>query len=169
MQRRTLLRAAPALALPLLAQAQDGRGGRFEDDLFSHLAGRWRLTRQIGDKQTHNTVQADWVLQHQFLRLQLRDVATPSRYEADVYIGYSHAEQVYVAHWLDNFGGRFSGLGRGQRQGLSVAFRFDFPSGPFLNTFRWEPDTDSWHCHLESVAADGTRRSFARDHLVRDV
>lgn len=171
MKRRQLLTTAlSSLAtLPALAdgEARDGRGGRFEDDLFANLEGEWLLTRQIGGREAQNSVTATWVLQHQFLRLQMRDLATPSRYEADVYIGYSHATGEYVAHWMDNFGGHFAGEGRGRRSGNAVEFRFAYASGPFFNTFRWDPAGKTWSCLLESVAKNGERQLFARDTLVR--
>ena len=171
MNRRTAYLALIALLLlsgPRVASAQrDGRGGRFEDDLIAKLEGNWTLTRQIRGTESKNTVSASWVLQHQFLLLRMRDVAIPSRYEADVYIGYSYAANEYVAHWIDNFGGHFSGTGRGKRNGNSVEFRFEYPDGPFFNTFSWDPGSGTWNCHLESVAKDGTRQTFARDSLAR--
>lgn len=145
----------------------DGRGGRFDDELFAQLEGEWLLTRQIRGTEVKNTVVADWVLQHQFLHLRMRDVATPPRYEAEVYIGYAHAAKEYVAHWIDNFGGHYSAVGRGRREGHSVAFRFEYPDGPFFNTFTWDPATGTWTCHLEAVGKDGVRSTFARDRLVR--
>ncbi len=145
---------------------RDGRGGRFEDDLLSNLEGEWVLKRQIAGRDVENTASVTWVLQHQFLLLRMRDVATPSKYEADVYLGYSYQAKQYVAHWIDNFGGRFSAVGRGVRRGNSVEFRFEYPDGPFYNTFTWDPVSRSWHCHLESVGVNGTRSTFARDTLV---
>jgi len=169
--RRTFLGALPgfaALLAGLRAEAQvDGRGGRFEDDLFANLEGEWLLTRQIRGTEARNSVTATWVLQHQFLLLRMRDLASPSRYEADVYIGYSQAARQYVAHWIDNFGGHYSGIGRGRRDGNSVEFRFEYPDGPFYNTFSWDPASGTWSCHLESVGKDGARVTFARDRLVR--
>ncbi len=157
-----------AACLPAAADTRgDGRGGRFEDDLFVHLEGRWDLTRRIGGREAHNAVEARWALQHQFLHVHMKDKAEPPRYEAEVYIGYSHAADEYVAHWIDNFGGRYSAMGRGKRQGNSVEFRFEYPDGPFFNTFTWEPKDGTWHCHLESVGKDGRRTTFARDRLVR--
>ena len=95
------------------------------------------------------------------------DTASPPQYEADVYIGYSNAAKQYVAHWIDNFGGHFSAVGRGRREGNSVEFRFEYPTGPFYNTFTWDPKAGTWSCQLESVAKDGTRTTFARDTLAR--
>jgi hypothetical protein len=171
MYRRWALSLLAGLAL--LGQAggasgaEDGRGGRFEDDLFSRLEGEWVLTRSIRGTEVRNAVTAGWVLQHQFLLVRMRDVATPSEYEADVYIGYSSETGEYVAHWLDNFGARYAAVGRGKRVGNSVEFRFEYPDGPFFNTFSFDPATGTWTCHLESVGADGQRTTFARDILVR--
>jgi hypothetical protein len=177
MKRRSLLLYLPGLpclsaagatlmAPPAYSQA-DGRGSRFEDDLFARLEGDWLVTRQIRGTEVKNQLSATWVLQHQFLRLQMRDVASPPRYEAEVYIGYSYAAKAYVAHWMDNFGGHFSAAGRGQRDGNSVEFRFEYPDGPFFNTFAWDPASGTWSCHLESVGKDGKRSTFARDKFVR--
>jgi len=165
-RRQLALTLLAAIVPPVHAQV-DGRGGRFEDDLFSHLEGEWLLTRVIGGRELKNAVSASYVLQHQFLLLRMRDVATPSKYEADIYIGYSNASKEYVAHWIDNFGAHFSAVGRGRREGNSVEFRFQYPDGPFFNTFSWEPETQTWHCHLQSAASDGTRSTFAKDTLVR--
>ncbi|HEY8226282.1 MAG TPA: hypothetical protein VIG25_13455 [Pyrinomonadaceae bacterium] len=38
----------------------------------------------------------------------MKDVQTPSQYEAMVFIGYDNTSERYVAHWIDIFGGRFS-------------------------------------------------------------
>jgi len=167
MNRRVFLLCFAAAALQTSQARVDGRGGRFDDDLFANLEGEWLLTRQIGGREVRNSVSASWVLQHQFLLIRMRDTATPSRYEADVYIGYSYKAQEYVAHWIDNFGGHFSAVGRGTRKGNAVEFRFEYPDGPFFNTFTWEPETKSWRCHLESVDKSGVRSTFATDTLVR--
>jgi hypothetical protein len=154
------------IATPAFGQA-DGRGSRFEDDLFAKLEGEWHVTRQIHGTEVTNTISATWVLQHQFLHLRMRDLASPPRYEAEVYIGYSYAAKEYVAHWIDNFGGHFSALGRGKRDGNSVEFRFEYPDGPFFNTFSWDPASGTWTCHLESSGSDGKRTTFARDRFAQ--
>ena len=145
----------------------DGRGGRFDDGLLSLLEGRWALERQIRGTVSHNTLDVNWVLAHQFLRLHMKDVATPSHYEAIVLIGYVHASHEYVAHWTDTFGGRFSAIGRGIRKGDSVEFRFDYPEGPFYNTFTRDSSTDTWRMRLENQEDDGSRSLFALDTLRR--
>lgn len=69
-----LLACASRVALACAAEAaRDGRGHPFEDDLIAHLAGRWDLTRTMGNRQVRNSVVADWVLDH-----QMRRSTTPS-------------------------------------------------------------------------------------------
>jgi hypothetical protein len=161
----TFAPAAPADEAPAVA---DGPRGRFDDDLIARLAGDWRLQRQIRGTEVRNVVHADWVLNHQFLEVRMKDVAEPSRYEAIVMIGYVHADKRYVAVWTDTYGAKFAGIGYGTRQGNSVEFRFDSPDGRFFNTFTWQPDKRQWTMRLESQdAGGGTRKLFAIDTLTR--
>src|ERR1700683_5007321 len=70
----------------------DGPGRIFKDVFIENLAGEWKLTRKIRGKEVENTATAEWVLNHQFLKLQMKDVADPPTYEALVLIGYDHAD-----------------------------------------------------------------------------
>jgi len=74
----------------------------------------------------------------------------------------------YVAHWIDAFGGRFSEtLGYGTRSGNIIKFVFEYPDGPFLNTFTWNPDKKSWTFLMQQKDQNGKRPLFAEDTLVR--
>ena len=151
-----------------VAQEQaDGPKRTFRDPFIEQLAGDWQLKRQIRGREVENTVKAEWVLNHQFLQIHMKDVAVPPAYEALVYIGYQHADQRYVAHWLDVFGGKFSAVGYGKRDGDSIAFVFRYDDGPFYNTFRWDAATQSWTMTMESAGKDGKRQLFAIDTLRR--
>jgi hypothetical protein len=163
-----------ALALLLLfcfsaaaEEPADGPKRIFRDPFIEQLAGEWQLKRQIRGRQVENTVKAGWVLNHQFLQLHMTDVAVPPAYEALVYIGYSHAEQRYVAHWIDVFGGKFSAIGYGKRSGDSIPFAFQYDDGPFHNTFKWDAAAQGWTFTMESVGKDGKRQLFAVDTLRR--
>jgi hypothetical protein len=163
-----LLKAALlAAAIPAFGQPIDGRGGRFEDDLMSNLEGQWLATRQIRGTTVQNRIDASWVLAHQFLQVHMLDTQVPSRYEAIVLIGYVYSSKEYVAHWTDTFGAKFSAVGRGRREGNSVEFRFEYPDGPFYNTFTWDPAAKVWKMRMESQGADGKRSLFAIDTLER--
>jgi len=144
----------------------DGPNRIFRDELLDKLAGNWKLTRKIRGRTVENSVRAEWVLNHQFLLVHMKDVATPSTYEAMVYIGYDNASERYVVHWLDLFGGRFSEtLGYGSRSGNSIKFVFEYPDGPFHNTFTWDEKTGGWNFLLETKDKTGKWVVFAEDTL----
>jgi hypothetical protein len=166
MKLRSIFAAAlVTAALPLFAQPIDGRGGRFDDDLISNMEGHWLVTRQIRGTTVQNELTASWTLAHQFLQAHMKDTQVPARYEALVLIGYVYSSQEYVAHWTDSFGAKFSAVGRGKRLGNTVEFRFEYPDGPFFNTFTWDPLAKTWQLRMENQAADGKRALFAIDTL----
>lgn len=166
-------RAIPFVAAMLVAlvagaaSAEPPARAPFQDDLISNLEGRWDLVRQIRGKEVRNTVEARWVLAHQFLELHMKDVTEPPAYEAIVLIGHDASANRYVAHWTDTWGGQFSALGRGTRTGHTIEFRFDYPDGPFFNTFTWNPDAKEWTFRGENQDAAGKRTLFLLDTLKR--
>jgi len=128
-------------ALAFADERKDGPGIRFNDDLVSRLEGRWELTRTMRGQESKSAVKADRVLDHQFLRVRMKDLATPPKYEAHVYNGWSNTSQHYDIHWMDVWGGHYSGRGVGARTGDTIEFRFPDPDCAFVNTFaseRWE-------------------------------
>jgi hypothetical protein len=167
---RAILAALVLLAtIPAAAQEPaDGPNRIFRDAFIDNLVGEWRLMRQIRGREVENTVSADWVLNHQFLRIHMKDVADPPTYEALVYIGYQHADQRYVVHWLDVYGGKFSAIGYGKRVGDTIPFVFQYDDGPFYNTFKWDARTESWTLTMEATGKDGKRELFAVDTLRRN-
>lgn len=106
--------------------------------------------------------------QLQIQTLQGAGTKTPASYEAMVFIGYDNTSERYVAHWIDVFGGRFSeSLGYGTRAGNSIKFVFEYPDGPFHNTFTWNPETKMWVSLLEQKDTTGKWKVFAEDTLRR--
>ena len=146
----------------------DGPHRQFRDDLLDNLVGSWRLTRKIRGQTVENSVRAEWVLNHQFLQIHMKDVKSPPAYEAMVFIGYDNTSERYVAHWLDVFGGRSSEtLGFGVRSGNSIKFVFEYPDGPFHNTFTWDPGARAWNFLMRSKDKTGKWTVFAEDNLRR--
>jgi Protein of unknown function (DUF1579) len=149
-------------------ESLDGPSRIFQDPLLNNLVGEWQLKRQIGGRAAENAVTVEWVLNHQFLRIHMKDVKTPSSYEAMVFVGYDNTSERYVVHWIDVFGGRFSEtLGYGSRNGNAIKFVFEYPDGPFHNTFRWNPQTKSWRFLMEQKNRDGKWVTFAEDTLMK--
>ncbi len=146
----------------------DGRHRTFNDDLLENMVGEWKITRRIRGQSLENTATVEWVLNHQFMKVHLKDVQKPSQYEAMVFIGYDNMSERYVVHWIDVFGGRSSEtLGYGTRNGNSIKFVFEYPDGPFHNTFTWNPETKTWKFVLEQKTQAGKWTTFAEDALRR--
>ena len=160
--------AASVTNLVSAQQPLDGRDRIFKDELLDNLAGDWKITRRFKTRTSENTATVEWVLNHQWLLIKMRDVNSPPQYEANIYVGYDNTSDRYVAHWIDFFGGRFSEtLGYGTRNGNSIKFVFEYPDGPFLNTFTWSPEKKSWTFLMQQKDNAGKWTLFAEDTLVR--
>jgi len=152
-----------------LAQAQlelDGPQHIFHDSLLDNMVGTWKLSGKVMGRNADHTVQAEWTLNHQFLRIHEKD-ENPAKngdvpYEAMVMVGYDNASERYVAHWTDVYGGRFSEtLGYGSRSGNEIRFVFEYPDGPFHTTFRWKPDAEQWEWLMQTKDKSGQWTEFA--------
>lgn len=148
------------LLRPSIAQ-EDSEPDRFHDAFLDQLTGTWTMTGHVmGDSVTYEA-DAEWVLDHQFLRLRMEDVNAPPEYVAHVYIGYDGTDDQYLAHWLDDSGGRYSKtLGYGQREGEALTFEFDYPNGPFHTTFAQRAG-ETWHVSMRAKEDEGTWSTFA--------
>jgi hypothetical protein len=150
----------------------DGPKHIFRDPLVDNLVGTWKLAGKVMGRSADHTVQAEWVLNHQFLRIhETNDAATKPgdvSYEAIVMLGYDNASERYVAHWIDVYGGRFSEtLGYGSRSGNDIRLVFEYPDGPFRTTFRWKPDVGQWQWLMQGKDKSGQWVEFADMTLVR--
>jgi hypothetical protein len=166
---RALLLIATLAPLHALAQAPP----EWKDDLADRMVGTWTLTGHVMGREAHHTVEAEWVLNHQFLRIHEKTAASAPaserRYEAIWFLGYDAVSERYVLHLLDVFGGRFSEtLGYGTRDGNAIRFVFEYPDGPFHTTYRWSPGTGAWQWRLEQKDKDGKWAKFADFKLTRD-
>ena len=145
----------------------EGNGAQFHDDLLENLVGKWKLDRKMRSRTAENHVDVQWVLNHQFLQIHMKDVANPPQYEALVTVGAGAADGSYVVYWLDSFGGLYSEKGYGTRDGNSIKFVFPYPDGEVHNTFSWLSESNSWHCLIEQAGTDGQLVVFAEDTLTR--
>jgi hypothetical protein len=139
---------------------------------MDHLAGAWKMEGTVMRQDAHHDVQAEWVLNHRFMRIQEKTAAqAPSAehpYEATWYLGYDSTSERYVLHLLDVFGPRFSEtLGYGTRDGNAIRFIFEYPDGPFHTIFRWIPDQNAWQWQMEQKNKEGKWTPFADLKLTR--
>lgn len=133
------------------------------DPYLRHLVGGWDIQRSIRAKVVGNHLDVEPVLGGAFVRLHMQSTTPTDPYEAIVLVGYDAERGEYVAHWCDSFGPGMSAVGRGKREGERLELRFEYPNGPFFNTWVRVPETDEWTFTGESGSADGSRRLFARD------
>jgi hypothetical protein len=136
------------------------------------MAGTWKVEGQIMGREVHHEVHADWVLNHQFLRLHEKTAAeapkSEQRYEAFWYLGYDPISKRYVLHLIDIFGARYSEtLGYGIREGNRIHFVFEYPDGPFHTTYIWNPQKDTWEWLIEQKGKNGKWTRFADLKLTR--
>ncbi len=124
--------------------------------------------RKMQGRISEHVVKAEWVLNHQFFRIQMRHVENPPAYEATVFIGWDPTQERYVVHWLDVFGGKSSQtLGYGTRNGNTIKFAFTYPEHPFVNTFSWNPEATTWNFLMQQKNPNKSWSVFAEDNLSR--
>jgi len=162
------------LAMPWASMGQDLDGPThvFNDSLLDNMVGSWNLTGKVLGRRADHVVEAEWVLNHQFLRIHEKDrnsaanVTVP--YEAMIMIGYDNTSERYVVHWTDIYGGRFSEtLGYGARVGNEIRLVFEYPDGPFHTTFHWFPETHQWTWRMQTRDKSRMWTDFADLLLVR--
>jgi hypothetical protein len=153
------------------ARPLDGPKRILHDELLEQMIGSWNLTGKIMGQIANHSVEAGWVLDHQFLRIHEVDAGSAPegvKYEAMVFVGYDNASERYVVHWLDVYGGRFSEtLGYGRRSGDSIEFVFEYPDGPFHTTFSWNPETKTWQWRMRTKDKVGKWIEFGDMSLIR--
>ena len=156
--------ALVALSLP----AEEAPSESFQDALLDEMVGSWTMRGTLMGDEVEYSVEAEWVLNHQFLRLKMHDIGEPSQYEAAVSIGFDSKKNRYVAHWLDRFGGGPSStLGFGKSEEKKLELLFDYPSGAFRDTFTFDPDSGRWHFFIEAREPDGSWSVFSNSVLTR--
>jgi hypothetical protein len=158
------------LCLPLLGQAP----ADWPDGFLNNLAGSWKLEGKVGNSDAHHDIQADWVLNRQFLRIEEKTSAnapaSERRYDSIWYLGYDSTSERYVLHLMDTYGGRFSEtLGYGVRDKNEIRFVFEYPDGPFHNTYRWNAADKSWEWLMEQKNKEGKWVAFANLKLTRKI
>lgn len=156
------------VALPAAAQESG-----FQDALLDRLAGNWLMQGTIAGGDVNHDVVAEWVLDHQYLRLhevaREKDDRGKPAYEAIIIIGWDEPSGRYVCLWLDSTGGGgLSGVfGYAERGGDELAWVFDTRDGSVIhNTFAYSRDADTWQWLIDT-GEPGNLTPFARVTLTR--
>ncbi len=161
---RLFIRSAAAFVLCVAAAAvHAAEPARSQDRFLARLVGPWEFVGSVRGEAVRYAGAGQWVLDGAWLRLDMRYVARPSAYEAQVFIGYDAKAGDYVAHWLDRFGAagaRVVGTGRLKNDGLEL--RFPYSDGEFRDRITLARDNSSGTLLLEVKAPDGTWQTFAK-------
>ncbi len=154
----------------LVAAAQQAP---INSSLLDHLAGKWVMQGTVGKQATTHDFDAEWVLQHHYLRFhevsrEKNDKGQP-QYEATVFIAWNEKTRQYACVWLDVYGGATSesiGVASPQENELAFVFSDEHGETSFTNTFVYDPKTNTWDNRLDNVVK-GEAKPFARFSLMK--
>jgi hypothetical protein len=141
--------------------------------LLDHLAGKWVMQGTVGKQPVTHDFDAEWVLQHHYLRSrevsrEKNDKGEP-QYEAMVYIGWNEKTKQYACVWMDVYGGATPesiGLAAPKENQLAFVFANEHGETSFTNTFIYDPKTNAWENRLDNVVK-GEAKPFARFILTK--
>ena len=139
--------------------------------LLDHLAGKWVMQGTLGKQPVTHDLDAEWVLQHHYLRFhevsrEKNDKGEP-QYDATVFIGWNEKTKRYACVWLDVYGGLTQesiGVATPKDNELAFVFTDEHGETSFTNTFIYDPKTDAWENRLDNVVK-GEAKPFARFSL----
>jgi hypothetical protein len=144
-----------------------------KDSLLDCVSGHWVLQGQIAGKEIVHDVDAEWVLNHQFVKVhevsrEKKENGDPE-YQADVYVGWDAVTKEYVCFWIDVWGGASpQSIGRAIPSGNEIKFLFRDQNEKvaFHTTFVYNKDSDSWQWLMDNDD-NGKLQPFARVKLSR--
>jgi len=148
-----------------IARLAAGAPAALKNPFLDTFVGDWSVARKMGNGRTiESTVRDDWVLKHQFIQLHYGAGEQAPEYEALVFIGFDDAAKSYVCHWVDVFGGRYSGVGRGKLDPslLGIEFHFDSKERALTNKFLFDREMKSW-TSLVRQEQNGEWKTFAEE------
>jgi hypothetical protein len=138
------------------------------DSLLDCMTGQWVLQGQIAGKETVHDIDAEWALNHQFVRIhevsREKNEKSEPEYQADVYIGWDDSTKEYVCFWIDVWGGASpESIGRAKRDGNDIAFLFCDKNGKvkFHTTFSYDNSLGIWQWMMDNDD-NGKLQPFAR-------
>jgi len=135
--------------------------------LMERLVGDWVLTGTIGGENVVHDVDARWVLQGNYVRLnevsRERDQSGKAAYEAIIYVGWLDSAQHFVCIWLDNTAVAAPGVtcvAAASQDALEFEFRDAQGSLMIATTFAYHPQSDSWDWRIDNIE-NGRASRFA--------
>ena len=78
--------------------------------LLDHLAGKWVMQGTVGKQPQIHDLDAEWVLQHHYLRFREasrdKNAQGEPKYDSMVFIAWNDKPRQYSCVWLDVYGGQ---------------------------------------------------------------
>ena len=142
--------------------------------LEEQLVGHWVLEGTLGGKQTIHDVDAQWVLNREYVQIhevsrEKKEDGSP-QYEAIVYVTWDQRRHEYSCLWLDSTAAadfRRLVLGYAKPEENKIPFILTYSAEEtFHNTFTYDKTADSWEWLLEDHKG-GKTVPFGRVRLTR--
>ena len=160
---------------PTFAQnPKDTTTGSFQDDFLDHLVGKWNITSVAHGFSSTAVLEAEWVLNHQFLYYHFAGNDTipwihkPMEFEC--YISYNYNNKRYVVLGMSVFGvDDFEGFSYGSRNGneLKIVQKGNNEAAPTnIQRYIWEPASNSWSIQSRPIVAGKEGEVFLDMKLV---
>lgn len=141
--------------------------------LLDHLAGKWVLQGTVGSQPVTHDLDAEWVLQHRYLRLhevsREKNEKGQPQYEATVFVAWNEKTKQYACVWLDVYGSVTAesiGLATPKENSLAFVFTGEHGETSLTNTYLYEPKANTWEDRIDNVVK-GEAKPFARFKLTR--
>jgi hypothetical protein len=141
--------------------------------LLDHMTGNWVLQGKIAGQDAIHDVEADWVLNHEYVRLheisRQKDAQGQPIYEAIIFIDWNASLGEYTCLFLDSTAG--GGLSpetfaHAKPNGDEIPLVFTLKNGFFHTTLVYDKSSDTWQWLLDDDEG-GKRTPFARLKLTR--
>ena len=165
--------ATTLLATILATLAMSAQQAPVVSPLLDHLSGKWVIQGTVGKNTVTHDLDAEWVLQHHYLRFhevsREKSEKGEPRYEATVFIGWNEKTKQYGCAWMDVYGGLTTesiGMAAAKENELPFVFTDEHGETTFTNTFIYDPKTDTWENRLDNVVK-AVAQPFARFKLIK--
>jgi hypothetical protein len=161
-----------AMLLVMPAAAVQAQTIVLRDDLrpplLKQLDGEWIMKGDVLGKPVEYLLVAGPTLRARYSELHMRDLAAPPQYEARVFLGIDAETGEVIAHWLDDFGARYSiPHGTGRIDGAILQFTIPYADGPYRDTLEFDSRNGTWNFRIEAAQPDGSWKHFARYDIRR--
>jgi hypothetical protein len=150
---------------------QSGGPRPLDDEFLDRLVGKWVATGTSHELPVPQTIQVDWVLNHQFVRID--EKTTENRpgwnipYEALHFIGYDPVQKRYVLHVLNVLGASGPPVAYGERKNNEIKFEARTGQRNVDMRLSWRPESGTWRCVWGSQPVGGDWQSITDLVLTR--